>query len=411
MLELKVRAVGCRAARRVDPGAGRPAGARPHQRHVQRAIGIDGEARHPAVEHRDGARLEGRRLRRRVLVDRDLGVREVLDHGGYRGIERSSCDDEHRQRAHSAEVGVRNPFVGQRRDGRHPHPGRPGGVELPLELLGVHRVGLGQNSGGEGVLVRSSKRDPRVGQVGVDLEVAVARLVGTAAGGRDAGTRQRHHEVTRQRGRRRLRRRHHLGHRHRADALVIRAPRVRSTDADACRGGQPEPAIRRVVQRPRVQRGVNGGLGAMARCRRPTGSVLMHQAEAAADHRVADFTDRKCAWHRTWPAQPKQTILADELIDRGLAIDAGHAPPQRENLPVAQHITDAAGDDQPFTQWAAERIDRSGIRRRTHDGPLGQQMPRALAGLRVRGVLVVDGQPVADLAVGDQLATGRGLDQ
>src|SRR5258705_513794 len=65
----------------------------------------------------------------------------------------------------------------------------------------------------------------------------------------------------------------------------------------------------------------------------------------------------------------------------------------------------------PTRMRAAERIARSGIRRRTHDGPLGQQMPRALAGLRVRGVLVVDGQPVADLAVGDQLATGRGLDQ
>ena len=142
-----------------------------------------------------------------------------------------------------------------------------------------------------------------------------------------------------------------------------------------------------------------------------TDSTLMHQAEAAADHRVADFTDRKCARHRTWPAQPKQAILADELIDRGLAIDAGHPPPQRENLPVAQHIIDAAGDDHPFAQWAAERIDRSGIIRRTDDGPLGQQMPRALAGLRVRGVLVVDGQFVADLAAGDQLATGCGLDQ
>src|SRR4029077_5973721 len=96
---------------------------------------------------------------------------------------------------------------------------------------------------------------------------------------------------------------------------------------------------------------------------------------------------------------------ADELIDRGLAIDAGHTPPQRENLPVAQHITDAARGEHPFAQWAAEHIDRSGILRRTDDGPLGQQMPRALAGLRVRRVLVVDGQLVADPAVVPPLAT------
>ena len=61
VLQLEVGAVGRGAARRVDPGARRPARARPHQRRVQRAVGIDGEARHSAVEHRDGPRLERRR--------------------------------------------------------------------------------------------------------------------------------------------------------------------------------------------------------------------------------------------------------------------------------------------------------------------------------------------------------------
>ena len=51
------------------------------------------------------------------------------------------------------------------------------------------------------------ERDPRVGQIGVDVEVAVARLVGAAAGGRDAGADQRDHQLARQRPRHRLGRR------------------------------------------------------------------------------------------------------------------------------------------------------------------------------------------------------------
>ena len=45
VLQLEVGPVGSGAPRRVDPGPRRPAGAGPHQRGVQRAVGVDGEAR------------------------------------------------------------------------------------------------------------------------------------------------------------------------------------------------------------------------------------------------------------------------------------------------------------------------------------------------------------------------------
>ena len=60
---------------------------------------------------------------------------------------------------------------------------------------------------------------------------------------------------------------------------------------------------------------------------------------------------------------------------------------------------------------AAVRLHRGRLGRRRDDRPLGQQVPRALACLRMRRVLVVDGQLVADPAVGDQLAARDDLDQ
>src|SRR6516164_7986085 len=72
VLELEVGAIGGGAARVVDPGAGRPAGAGPHQRGMQGALGIDGKARHPAVEQRDSAGFEAVDTRRWLLRDEDL---------------------------------------------------------------------------------------------------------------------------------------------------------------------------------------------------------------------------------------------------------------------------------------------------------------------------------------------------
>ncbi len=173
------------------------------------------------------------------------------------------------------------------------------------------------------------------------------------------------------------------------------------TDADPHGRRQPEPAVGRVVQRPRVLRGVDGRLGA----------GFMHQSEPAPDHRVADLADRKRARHRARPAQPQQAVGAGELVDGGPAVDTRHTVPQRQSLRVAQHITDAATHDQSLAERAAVGLHRGRLGRRADDRALGQQVPRTFACLRMRRILVVDGQLVADLAVGDQLATRRGFDQ
>jgi hypothetical protein len=99
VLQLEVGAVGRGAPRLVDPDAGRPTGARPHQRSMQGAVGFDGEAGHPAVAQRDSPGFEVLQSRRGLLLDNDLGVAEVVGHrrdrlGEVRVV--ASSDHQHR---------------------------------------------------------------------------------------------------------------------------------------------------------------------------------------------------------------------------------------------------------------------------------------------------------------------------
>src|ERR1700733_10850119 len=109
VLELEVRPVGRGAAWLVDPGTRWPTGARPHQRGMQGALGVDGEARHPAVEQRDCAGFEGLHYRWRLLGDDDLGVSEVVGHRRDRGTQAClvpAVDHQHRQCARMTKVGA-----------------------------------------------------------------------------------------------------------------------------------------------------------------------------------------------------------------------------------------------------------------------------------------------------------------
>ena len=214
--------------------------------------------------------------------------------------------------------------------------------------------------------------------------MAVALLVGAAAGSRDTGADQRDHQVARHRAGRLLGRRHHFGHRHR--------PHSRAADPDPGRRGQPEPAVGRVIQRPQV-------LGGVHRL-----SPVMQQGKTAPDDGVAHFTDRHRARHRTRPAQSHQAVFPGELVDGGAAVHPVHAAPQREGLGVAQQLADPAVHDQPLTERAVEGLDLGARFRRADHGPLGQQVPRPLALGRVRRIFLVDGELVAHPPVGDQLA-------
>jgi hypothetical protein len=130
----------------------------------------------------------------------------------------------------------------------------------------------------------------------------------------------------------------------------------------------------------------------------------MQQPESTADHRVSDLADRERTRHRARPPQSQQPVGAGELVDGGLALDTGHSAPERQNLRVAQNVADAPAHDQPLAERAAIRLHLRRTLGRENHRPLGQQMPWALAGLRVRRILVVDRQLVADLPRSDQLA-------
>lgn len=108
---------------------------------MQSPVAFDGESRHPAVDQRDGSRLEYATVDRHILLDGDLCVTEVADqrvHGSVTG------DDEHRQRRCPAQVGVGLPHLAEAALGRHEHPGRTVFGELPLEFDAEARVGGGQ---------------------------------------------------------------------------------------------------------------------------------------------------------------------------------------------------------------------------------------------------------------------------
>ena len=110
--------------------------------------------------------------------------------------------------------------------------------------------------------------------------------------------------------------------------------------------------------------------------------MVVHQAEAATDHRVTDLADRHRARHRARPAQPQQPVLAGEFVDGGAAVDPVDAVPQRDRLRVAQQPSMRPRDDDPLTQRTAV----GAARRRAYadeqtTGPFGQQMPRPLTGL------------------------------
>ncbi len=230
--------------------------------------------------------------------------------------------------------------------------------------------------------------------------MAVARAVGGAAGGGNPGTHQGHHQIAGQRGGVGLGGGDDLGHRYRADNNGLFTSFIAwglITDHDAHARGQPKPAMRRIVQRPRMFR----------RIHRPvlTGLVVVQQTEPAADHRVADLADWQRPGHRARPAQPNQPVGAGEVVDGGAAVHPVDAVPQRQGLGVAQLVTDATLHHQPFSQRATEGLNRGGKGRRALQRPGRQQVPRPLPRLGMGRILLVHRQFVADRAGGDEFAT------
>ena len=91
--------------------------------------------------------FEGFSFRRRLLGNDDLGVGKVVGDRRDRCIQPflvGAVDHQHRQRARMSQVGVRHPDRRQWCHRRHPHPGPARLGQLPVQLGGIHRVGLGQ---------------------------------------------------------------------------------------------------------------------------------------------------------------------------------------------------------------------------------------------------------------------------
>ena len=201
----------------------------------------------------------------------------------------------------------------------------------------------------------------------------------------------------RQRGRRRLRRRHHLGHRHRTHPL----PRVRTATRTRTAEDNPNQPYAGLSS-------VHGWTAESTADSPPPSCINPNPRPITAS--PTSLTGSAPGTGHGQRSRNRRSAPVNSSIG-GPAFHPGHIVPQRQSLRVAQQFPDAAGDDHPLTQRSAVGLHLRPIRRRADHRPLRQQVPRALAGLRMGGILVVDGQLVADLAAGDQLATRRGLDQ
>ena len=142
-----------------------------------------------------------------------------------------------------------------------------------------------------------------------------------------------------------------------------------------------------------------------------TGLVIVHQTETATDHGIADLADRQRTRHRARPAQPDQPVGSGEFVDGGAAVEPIQPVPEGQGLGVAEQVADRTFDHQPLAERAAVGANPRRPRRGAPHRPAGQQVPGTLAGFRMSGVLVVDGQLVAHRAGGDQLPSGCQLQQ
>ena len=256
VLELEVRAVGRRSSRRVDPDAGRPAAARAHDREVQVAVGLDVEARHAPVDDRDGVVLgrPGRTVQLRRLIDGDDAVLEVGDErvqrrGHVVGVD--TGDDEHGQVARATQVG----------DGfraalgvavlRDPQPRPAVAGQLAVELGPIAGVGGVEHGRDEAVVVGAPDRQPDVGQVGVDVQHAIAMAVVAGHRRGDALAHERDDELANGIVLARIVGHDDLGDADRASRPRVGHGRARRPERDARGRAEGEPVVGGMVERER----------------------------------------------------------------------------------------------------------------------------------------------------------------
>ena len=108
------------------------------------------------------------------------------------------------------------------------------GCELTMHLGGVAVVCRAQHRCSERIVIRAAEGDARVGQIGVDVEISVARLSRAAARRRHTRADQRDHEGAGRFGGGARRRCDHLRHGYRPDVLP---------GADTHGRGQPDPEM------------------------------------------------------------------------------------------------------------------------------------------------------------------------
>ena len=362
------------AAVPVDPDPGRPGAARAHQRQVQRPVQRDHAAGRAPVQHRDRAVRQGYRPGGAGLaVHRVAGVyHRVGQVAGQAGDRRGQVarQDQHGQVAGPAHVGVRAEGIGPVPGTGHPQPrgrrrGQPG-----RQRLGVSGPGGGQHLGGERVHLGAAERDPDVGQVGVHVDRAVPRSVGLAAGRGHARRRQRHQQVTEQITQPvRCLRADDLGHPDRlGQPAAVRDARHRT---------EPEPLVRRVVQRVPV-----------------VGRVDVHDAERPADHRRRGLVDRQPARHVGREAHPQQAVAPGVGVHVGAELDPFGVIPEHRLLGHVQPVQAERGH-QPRSRRAPFGPYHGRDRGRAEPWSLGRQVPGTLAVPGVLRVFVLDDQLVA----------------
>ena len=177
-LELEVAAIGQGSSRRVDPNTRRPPAARPHQREMERTVGVNVESGVSPVHNGHSVVLDPTRIDPAAahLVDTHRAIAQVVQQladRSHRLLGRVARDDQDRQRPWVSQIRVRCPHLLQGCVGGHPHPAAPSTAAPRAAVLriGVDAAALNLFELG------SPHADPGVREIGVEVDQPVAAVV------------------------------------------------------------------------------------------------------------------------------------------------------------------------------------------------------------------------------------------
>ena len=275
----------------------------------------------------------------------------------------------------------------------HPQPRPAAAGQLAVELGPIAGIGGVEHGRDEAVVVGAPDRQPDVGQVGVDVQHAVAMAVVPGHRRGDALAHERDDEL--------------------ANGIVLARVVGHDDLGDADRASRPRLGHGRARRPERDARGRAEGepvVGGMVERERDLGDVDVRAAERPADDRVARLRDRRATLDGRREAEPEEPVVTVVVMERRRQLDAVDAGPQADLLLAARRLERPVQPDPLADRRDLDRdlgLEVDGRR----EPAVRRQVPRTFGEERMVRVLAIRAQLVGDLARPDQLLAAALVDE